>query len=473
MKIIPKDKIKKILIIRPDMIGDVVLITPAISAIKKNYPDAEITVLTRAYSRAVLDKHPFVKNIIEDKITSGKIKNPIDFINYAREIKAYDFDSAINYLNLPIFALLLLFAKIPFRVGDKSRIAHGWIYNFGIYLHWRDYTRHEVQQNLELIKPLGILSEDEPIILSVTKEAELSMQKRLESMGVSSEDILVGIPAGTGGNNKAYLPEDYAKAMDIISRSKKVKYIITGGPKEIEPAAQICALTKQPTINMANKTSFQEFLALIKRLNLYIGADTGPFHIAAGFKVPIVALFTARMQKPTKWGPWQTRHLILRHPEACKIIKDRCHPLYCKLNICQKSISSEEVAQAALTLLDGGGFSNHKDAFIEWVKKSLNILIVGKNSKRISELLISNGYRAYYFEKLPRLRDLISFYRENDINIVHQSSKDGTLKLMISYLLSSIFLEIPILWVKHFNIEASTAKDIVNEYLKSFKRSIL
>ena len=140
MKELDLAKIKKILIIRPDAIGDCVLITPAISAIKQRFPNATITILAQKLTRDLFLNNPKVDEVIVDK----------------KDIAGKNFDLAIHYFNELPYALATRSAGIKYRLGDTSKPLVSWLYNIRVFQNWRDLVKHDVEQNMLLLEPLGI-----------------------------------------------------------------------------------------------------------------------------------------------------------------------------------------------------------------------------------------------------------------------------------------------------------------------------
>src|SRR3989339_363415 len=128
--VIDPDKIKKILVIRPDAIGDVVLTLPAVHALRQHFPKAKITVLAREYTAPLLLNHPDIDQVIFDY-----------------DLKKFKFDLSVNYYNQFKDTYAVFRAGIPYRLGDSSRILTGWMNNLRVFRKWNDKTRHEVDLN--------------------------------------------------------------------------------------------------------------------------------------------------------------------------------------------------------------------------------------------------------------------------------------------------------------------------------------
>jgi len=443
MKVLPS--ISKILLVRPDMIGDAVLISPAISLIKKKLPKVKISLLLQKYTADLYENHPEVDEIILDQ-------TPKNFFKFVGEIKKKRFDLAIAFYNELPYALLLLLAGIPIRIGDRSKILFGWMYNVKFSQRWSDLTRHEVEHNLELLTPLGIETNDPPPLKIATSQQIIELPKN---------KLLIGIHPGVGKGNKAWLPERYAEVIDRLGKKLEATLVLMGSKKEREIGLKITSLCQTPVLNLIEKTSLAQTMDLISKLHLFIGVDSGPLHIAAAYQIPTVAIFPTKFVKPIQWGPWQTPHLIVRKNIECQRI---CRPASCPFDDCLKQIEAQDVVEAVFALLEGKGKWS-LESRKEWQKKSFQILT---NEKTIYQKLTTSGYWA----ELSGKNNFINLFRQivaKDINIIHWVGQKLNINLLMAKLISTFFLPIPplLIWEKE-KVERSPEK-IISLYLEKFK----
>jgi len=312
------------------MIGDIILLTPVISALKTKFPEARITLLLRPGMEGVIKNNPEVAGFI-------LLEN---YWSLLKKIKAEKFDLALVLEDnpRPQWAYLILLAGIPKRIGDKSRLLYGWIYNWGVWLNSADPSLHHVELFLKLLEPLGITNQHPPLKLNPDPEAEKKMEKLVPANAI-------GIHIGTGGGNRALLPETYAWIANGFDRP----VVLLGGPAEVETLKCIKNYLKVPVIDLVNKLSLQELFSAVKRLALFIGVDSGPLHAAAAFKVPIVVIYTAKDVNPNRWLPWQTEYrAIVSPPGACQI---SCSHRDCSKVYCLEAIDPQKIIEAAEELL--------------------------------------------------------------------------------------------------------------------------
>lgn len=423
--------VNNILAIRPDAIGDGLLITPAISLLKKKFPAAQISVLARGYSREVFVRNPEVFEVVE-------------------EIADKKYDLSVHFYNELPFALAARKAGIKYRLGDPSKPLLRPFYNLKSDRRWSDLTLHEVEHNILLLKPLGI---------------ELPQTPPALQLGVKPkpQGFTAGIHLGTGRGNRAWLPERFAKVADHLAEKLGARVVLTGSGKETDAANKIMSLCHSRPVNMVNKTSLTELIDLIATYSLYIGVDTGPLHIASAQKIPTVAIFPSKFVKPSEWGPWQTRHVIVRKASLCR---QRCLPADCPFDDCLKEITVEDVIEGIETLKAGGGNQNLSEARLDWFKRSVNVLT---NRDEIVRELSLNGFNAVKLENALSISNLVRQIIKEDINLIHWVGHGRPLSLTLAKFLSILRSPLPPLLVYEKDRRDYSASALLGFYIGNFK----
>ena len=157
--------IKKILLIRPELMGDTILLTPIVSAIKNKYPQAQIFMLLQAPMQEVIKNNPEISGCI---LCPPPLKIKLkEYLSLIKKIKQEKFDVSIVLEDnpRPNLALLPFLAGIKQRLGDKSRLLYGWAYNNGVWLDSADSKPHHIELYFKLLKPLGIEGQPPPLKL--------------------------------------------------------------------------------------------------------------------------------------------------------------------------------------------------------------------------------------------------------------------------------------------------------------------
>lgn len=441
--------IKNILIIRPDAIGDLALTLPAMHALKKKFPEAKITALIREYTRPLL-----------------ACSSDVDEIIYDYDLKKYSFDLSVNFYNRLPDTYATFNAGIPGRLGDSSRILTAWMNNLRVFRKWDDFTKHEVEFNLALLKPLGINIKDicsSPSI-SICPEALPKVDQLLDQAGIKADDLLVGIHIGAA-TSKTWTSLGFSELVTWLAQNTKAKVVLLGGKPEIERGEKIALLTKDPHLNLVGKIELGELIALISKLSMFIGMDTGATHIAASFGIPLVMLCLTKRAKPLRWGPWQTRHLVVVPDQVCP---RPCSPASCPANLCVEQTSTEQVIAAVDVVLKGGGVSNRSDALYHWAQKSLGVAIIYAESnkdraQKIADLLQAGGYR-YYLTKETNVKKLLDLFISLDTLIIHQIGRAAGLAPFFAQQLTGSHMASRALLIKDNEENFKDCRELIDFY---------
>lgn len=440
--------IKNILVIRPDAIGDCVLITPALAALKQKFPQAKITVLVQELTRDVFD----VDEVITD-------------IN---EIKPGKFDLSVHYYNEMPYARAARKAGIRYRLGDPSKFPVGLLYNLKYRQNWRDITKHDVEQNLLLLKPLGIEPPYPGFDLKIDPQALAQVESLLKEKGVRSTDKIAGLHLSTGKGNKPWSPDNFGQIAHYLW-NRGFKVVAAGTQKDHELIQQAQTKSQGKIIDLSLKTDLKGLIALTSKYSIFVSVDTGPLHIAAALGIPIVHISTSKFALPLRWGPWQDRHVLVRKRSLC----DRfCLPADCQETDCADEISADDVKLAIDTLLSGGGNLNQAEAFHDWCKKSFSVMIAhnAKGLERAKEIYMAL-HRAGFYAVLVNIAerpDYQSLFKSHNTNILHVVN--GSPWLRLQALLSGRSLITPVLYVKD-RPDLKSFEAIFKDYCRSFEQS--
>lgn len=326
-------EIRKILLIRTDRVGDVVLTTPALRAVRKNFPEAVIHLLVNAYTYALVLNN---RNI-DKAIVSGK------------ERIARDYDLAIAFH--PGFRQ----NRLTWKSGAKKRIGYrGWGGGFFLTDALEDdrsrRLRHEVESALEIAGLAGAVSEDRRLEVSVTAEGEQFIAGFLRERGITAQDRLVVIHPGARQEYIRWGKDGFALAADALIREFKVKVVVTGTLSEQLLVNEVIGMMQEkafPAVGL----ELTRVISLLKHSSLFIGNSTGPMHIACAAGTPVVAIFGSQhpLDSYKVWGPWSDNSVVVKKDSIC----EPCHPTDCSHLRCMREISAEEVVAAAKKLLAG------------------------------------------------------------------------------------------------------------------------
>ena len=286
---------KRILIVRPDRIGDVVLSTPLPREIKKKYHDSFVAVLVRKYTKDIYVNNPHVDEILlADDHEDDSLKS---FFKKVLEIKKYKFTHSLTLLPTERLNYLLFFAGIPYRVGVGHKFYQ--FITFTKYVDRKKYIplRHEADYCMDLARKIGIVTNDLSTEIFLTDLEKQSVKTFREEL-LDGKKYLVGIHVTSGNSAPNWEPLEYRKLIEKLLGIQNVSLAVTDNiiPKELESLENVY----YSNVGKSLRESFINFAAL----DLLISASTGPMHIAAALKVKTLSMFCPLTAcSPQLWGP--------------------------------------------------------------------------------------------------------------------------------------------------------------------------
>ena len=304
-------KQKRILIVRPDRIGDVVLSTPIPREIKKTFSGSFIAVLVRPYTQDIYFNNPYVDKII--LIDDNKsIKS---FFEKVSELRKYKFTHALTLLPTERLNYMLFTAGILYRVGVGHKLYQ--FLTFSRYVNRKKYIplRHEADYCMDLAIKIGVKTNDlSPEIFLTGEEKRKAIVNRGKLL--DGKKILIGVHSTSGSSAPNWNPEEYRKLILQLQSFDNIRVAVTDNviPKDLEGINGVC----YPNINVNLRESFITFASL----DLLISASTGPMHIAAALKVKTLSMFCPLTAcSPQLWGPLgNDSRIILPESNYCEII---------------------------------------------------------------------------------------------------------------------------------------------------------
>jgi heptosyltransferase-2 len=338
---------KRILVVRTDRIGDVVLATPLIRALRQTFPNAFIAAMVRPYTRDVLQNNPSLNEIIEDDY-AGTDKGARGFWRQVERLKAYGFDTALLLLPTERAAWMLFFAGIKHRITTSMRLYTVLTGMRSVLRHKYHPLRHEADYCLDLGRRIGVQTDDLSTEVFLAGEEKKKSKEILFSRGAKDTDTLLGIHPGSGRSSPNWPVERYAELAARFASRANLKIVVTGGDNEILFWNHFERLKSGNIINLIGKLTLRQLMSTISHYDCLFSPSTGPMHIAAALKVPTVSLFTPLPAcSPQLWGPKGNRSEILLPPEGFCQVKCEIDPKKCTLG----GIEVESAYEAILKVL--------------------------------------------------------------------------------------------------------------------------
>ncbi len=344
-----------LLCVRLDSLGDVLMTTPAIRALKESRPDGRVTLLTSPAGAAVARLVPELDDVIvyespwmkatAPRASSAPDLEMIDLLRRAR------FDAAVIFTvysqNSFPAAMLCYLADIPLRLAYCRENPYQLLTDWVKEREPEEYLRHEVRRQLDLVETVGCRASDERLSLRVSAQAEARMLAELERIGVAGSRPWLVLHPGASAPSRRYPPDSYARVASTLALDDRFQVVFTGNRQEQELVAGIRRDMDAPSWSLVDALNLEEFGALLARAHLLISNNTGPVHMAAALGTPVVDLYALTNPQHT---PWLVPNRVLYHDVPCKF----CYKSVCPQGHqnCLRLVEPAEVVAAARELLN-------------------------------------------------------------------------------------------------------------------------
>ena len=334
--------IRKIIIRMPNWIGDLVMATPVLADLRSHFPEAEITAMCKTPLCDLLKKD----ERIDELFCFSRLTN-----DFSRRQEERDIIGKLRNGNYDLGILL-----------TNSFSSAWWFWQGGIKrrLGYRGHFRsllltdriapskekiHQVDFYKRLLEPLGIVASNSEPKLYVSDQEVAESKTLLIQRGYQLNSPLIGInPGAAYGSAKCWPPERFRElALRLLEEAPRSTVLFFGDAGTAGLVKGICQGLPERVINLAGVTNLRELAALIKDCDILISNDSGPMHIAAAFKTPLVALFGSTDDTVT--GPYGQQEAVIHKRPRCSPCMKRVCPIDFR---CMKGISVDEVVQKAL-----------------------------------------------------------------------------------------------------------------------------
>lgn len=350
--------LKRVLAVRLDNIGDVVMLGPALRALRNALPESEITLLASPVGSQIAPLLPWIDAVmvweaIWQAISAKPSLDPQRERAFIQELRAHDFEAAIIFTSFsqsphpPAYACYL--AGIPIRV------AHSKEFGGGVLTHCPEPppdAGHQVDRNLAVLEQIGIAMQDTALELNIPLEVQIKAHHILESAGVDVETRFILLAPGASCSARRYDLDRFASVMRLLARQTGLPQIIVGSPREAGLLEPLVALAHQSGLeqvkSVVGKTSVPELAALIQRASLVVANNSASLHIADAFERPMVILYSGT-ELESQWRPRNAPARLLRRPTTCS----PCYAFECPYAMQCLDIPPEEVVSTAVELLAG------------------------------------------------------------------------------------------------------------------------
>jgi lipopolysaccharide heptosyltransferase II len=348
------DRARNVLCVRLDTLGDVLMTTPALRALRESLPGRRLTLLTSPAGAEAGALVPEVDDVLVYdapwmKATAPRRDSGPEY-EMAQRLRRAGFDAAVIftvYSQNPLpSAFLCYLADVPLR------LAHCHENPYQLLTHWAPDpepakgVRHEVQRQLDLVATVGCRTADPRLSIRFTEADRGRARALLAEAGVDRRRPWVVVHAGATAASRRYPPEGFAEAAGRLTREHGCQVLFTGAPGERELVEAVRGMMRAPSHELVGRLRLAELAAVLAEAPLLISNNTGPVHIAAAVGTPVVDLYALTNPQHT---PWAVPSRVLFHDVPCKY----CYKSVCPEghHDCLRRVPPGAVVTAAVELL--------------------------------------------------------------------------------------------------------------------------
>lgn len=354
--------VRKLLCVRLDNMGDVLMTMPAIHALKKTFPGCSLTLLASRASAALGPFLPDVDEVLAYDAPWMKHDDPDPAADddIVQALRQAQFDAAVIFT---VYSQNPLPAALMCRLAGIPRVlAHCRENPYSLLTEWRRETepeggiRHEVQRQLDLVAHVGASCSNTGLQFHTRAQDRSSLNAKLAGSGLQNAATWMVAHCGATAPSRRYPVEHFVRVFELLG-DRAGPIVLTGDASEREitnSILQACA-PGLPLIDMTGKLSFGEFACLLEQTDLLLSNNTGPVHLAAALGTPVVDLYALTNPQHT---PWRVPQRVLYHDVACKW----CYRSVCpeQHHQCLRGVAPERVCASVLELLAETAEGNHR-----------------------------------------------------------------------------------------------------------------
>jgi lipopolysaccharide heptosyltransferase II len=345
---------RNVLVVRLDNLGDVLMTTPAINAIKQSAPGMRVTLLGSRAGADVAKHVPAIDEVLtyDAPWVKGRVAGEGVDRRLLANLRRREFDAAVIFTVCTQSALP---AAVMLRLaGIALRLAYSRENPYDLLTDWAPESdvcevgmRHEVARQIDLVRSVGFPVVDEKLVFRHSADDVLNMQRKFMALGGDPALPYIVVHPGATAASRRYPAERFGAAAELIARSSGCQVVFSGGRDEHALVATAQRHMGQRVLSMAGELTLGQLAALIAGAQVTVCNNSGPAHISAAVGTPVVVLYALTNPQHT---PWNVASRVLNHDVPCRnCLKSTCPQLH---HDCLLKVQPEQVASAALELMD-------------------------------------------------------------------------------------------------------------------------
>jgi ADP-heptose:LPS heptosyltransferase len=338
-----KEKIKKILLYRTDRLGDMILTLPVLKVIRNYFNDSKITVFCD-------EKFLTIKDISDNAdlligFDANRIRSINGLFQKISEINNQSFDLAVDLMPAACYlsSVIMMFVKAKYKSGLAVGLRKYFI-NIKSYPDENIYF--ETDRVFHIVKQIGINRSSDKLLISSYNKDDEKIGNMLKSKFISEKDLLIGIHPGVGKLNpkKSWDLKKYSELGLMLMEKYKANIVLTGSKIEKESMSEINEYSGNKFIILNSELNAGQLISLIKKMKLFISANTGPMHIAVLSGVPAVIINGYSNMK--RWGSQEGNYTVVQKDYECIPCEGKYRECITRDHRCMKDISADDVFNA-------------------------------------------------------------------------------------------------------------------------------
>lgn len=347
------EDVRRVVAVRLDNVGDVIMLGPALRALRRTLPDAHVTLLGSNGGSRVAPLLPWVDGVMVERVVwqdaGGRLPlDPRREMALVERIAERRFDAALIFTSFsqspwpPAYACYL--AGVPVRAAQAADFG-GSVLTHVVPALPRE--AHQVDRNLHLLRGLGFEDAGHHLEVDVPAPARASADHLLGEVGLAPDRPFVAMAAGASCAARRYPPGRFAEVGRLLADAG-FPVVVVGSANEEELARPILEANTARTVrSLVGRTDLAELAAVLARAALVVTNDSGPMHLADAVARPQVVLFSGT-DLESQWRPRRSPVRLLRRPTGCA----PCYRFECPFDLACLDIPAEEVVEHCLALLE-------------------------------------------------------------------------------------------------------------------------
>ena len=352
------EKIRRIALIQPSRIGDIVFSLPTLSGLRQIYPEARISWLVDERCKELVEDHPDLDEIIviPFKAIEKALKEKKwpwiwrSLSQLKKDLRKRSFDLSLDLHGLAKSALLVYMAGARHKIGSSNTTGMKELSGFfSKEIHPGPGDLHTVERNLAVVRYLGGSGDHPDFKFKIASSHQEEIDVLLDRAGYEKGAPLIVVHPGAGWLSRRWPVERFAELITKLKKEFSAYPVIIGGAeggsKEEQLFQRLFSLIQVPVINLVQQLSLKQLIALLDKAHLFVGNEAGPMHLATALNKPAVVIIGPT--RPELTGPFGSRARIIRKEVACSPCRERnCPDLKC-----MKAIEVSHVFEAAQSIL--------------------------------------------------------------------------------------------------------------------------